>query len=120
MLEPRRADRDFFSGDIKQDMFQYLEYSRCALADITLNFNVAYELNARDRARGFRTTALFRQQTQSPLPFAISSHPGFAYDPEDTEGSRALITRVLTELLVMNPKDSPVQIALAQQAKLGS
>ena len=52
MLEPRRTDKDFFTGDIKQDMFEYLEYSRFALADISgLNFNVAYELGTRHRAR---------------------------------------------------------------------
>jgi hypothetical protein len=27
-LEPHRTDQDFFTGDIKQDMFDYLEYSR--------------------------------------------------------------------------------------------
>jgi len=43
-LESRRTDKDFYSGDIKLEMFQYLEYSRFALADISgLNFNVAYE-----------------------------------------------------------------------------
>src|SRR5262244_664439 len=30
-LEPRRTDKDFFSGDIKLEMFQYLEYSRFVL-----------------------------------------------------------------------------------------
>src|ERR1700759_2175850 len=51
-LDPHRTDEDFFSGDIKLGMFQYLEYSRFALADISgLNFNVAYELGVRHRAR---------------------------------------------------------------------
>src|ERR1700736_288460 len=46
-LEPRRTDTDFFTGDIKLERFQFLEYSRFALADISgLNFNVAYELGA--------------------------------------------------------------------------
>jgi hypothetical protein len=34
-LEPRRTDRDQFAASISQDMFEYLEYSRFALADIT-------------------------------------------------------------------------------------
>jgi tetratricopeptide (TPR) repeat protein len=122
MLEPRRTDKDFFTGDIKQDMFEYLEYSRFALADISgLNFNVAYELGTRHRARE-SGTAIFRQ-TLAPLPFDISSIKAFPYEyqPEDNAGqARALITRVLTESLAMNRKDSPVQIALAQQAKSGN
>ena len=65
-LEPRRTDKDFFSGDIKLEMFQYLEYSRFALADISgLNFNIAYELGARHRAREYGT-AIFRQTQFSP------------------------------------------------------
>src|SRR4051812_47599987 len=60
-LDPRRTDKDFYAGDIKLEMFQYLEYSRFALADISgLNFNVAYELGARHRARE-AGTAIFRQ-----------------------------------------------------------
>jgi tetratricopeptide (TPR) repeat protein len=122
MLEPRRADKDFLAGDIKQDMFEYLEYSRFALADISgLNVNVAYELGARHRVRA-SGTAIFRQ-TQSPLAFDISSIKAFPYEyqPEESaEQARALITRVLIESLAMNRKDSPVQIALAQQAKSGN
>ena len=58
-LEPRRTDKDFFTGDIKLEMFQYLEYSRFALADISgLNFNVAYELGTRHRARESRNRDL--------------------------------------------------------------
>jgi hypothetical protein len=33
-LEPRRTDRDKFAASFSQDMFEYLEYSRFALADI--------------------------------------------------------------------------------------
>src|SRR5215475_13101632 len=121
-LEPHRTDKDFFTGDIKQDMFEYLEYSRFALADISgLNFNVAYELGARHRARE-SGTAIFRQ-TASPLAFDISSIKAFPYEyqPEkNAEQARELITRVLTESLAVNRKDSPVQIALAQQAKEGN
>ena len=121
MLEPHRTDKDFFAGDIKQDMFEYLEYSRFALADISgLNFNVAYELGARHRARE-SGTAIFRQ-TQSPIPFDISSIKAFPYEyePDDNAGqARALIIRVLSESLAINRKDSPVRLALAQQRELG-
>jgi hypothetical protein len=83
-LEPRRTDKDFFSGDIKQEMFQYLEYSRFALADISgLNFNVAYELGARHRAREYGT-AIFRQTQFSP-PFDISSIKAFPYKFEPAD-----------------------------------
>jgi hypothetical protein len=75
-LEPRRTDKDFFTGDIKFEMFQYLEYSRFALADISgLNFNVAYELGTRHRARE-SGTAIFRQIQFAP-PFDISSIKAF-------------------------------------------
>ena len=120
-LEPHRTDKDFFTGDIKQDMFEYLEYSRFALADISgLNFNVAYELGARHRARE-AGTAIFRL-TQGPIPFDISSIKAFPYEyaPADkAEEARALITRVLTESLKINRLDSPVRIALNQQRQSG-
>src|SRR5258708_12217972 len=78
-LEPRRTDKDFYSGDIKLEMFQYLEYSRFALADISgLNFNVAYELGARHRARE-AGTAIFRQGKAAP-PFDISSIKAFPHE----------------------------------------
>ena len=116
-LEPHRTDQDFFAGDIKLDMFRYLEYSRFALADISgLNFNVAYELGARHRVRE-SGTAIFRQ-TGAPLPFDISSIKAFPYEyhPEDNAAeSRQLITRVLTESLVRNNVDSPIRIALDSQ-----
>jgi len=69
-LEPRRTDKDFFAGDIKLEMFQYLEYSRFALADISgINFNVAYELGARHRAREeqrfFARASLLRHSTSA-------------------------------------------------------
>jgi Flp pilus assembly protein TadD len=120
-LEPRRTDRDFFTGDIKFEMFQYLEYSRFALADISgLNFNVAYELGARHRAREYGT-AIFRQAQFAP-PFDISSIKAFPYefDPADKAAeARALITRVLTESLVHNRLDSPVRLALGAQRASG-
>jgi hypothetical protein len=60
-LEARRTDQDFFAGDISQEMFEYLEYSRIALTDITgLNANVFYELGVRHPARE-AGTAISRQ-----------------------------------------------------------
>jgi Flp pilus assembly protein TadD len=121
MLEPRRTDKDFFSGDIKLEMFQYLEYSRFAIADISgLNFNVAYELGARHRARE-SGTAIFRQTQFSP-PFDISSIKAFPYEYEPADQAaeaRKLITRVLTESLVHNRLDSPVRVALGAQLASG-
>jgi Flp pilus assembly protein TadD len=120
-LDPRRTDKDFFTGDIKLEMFQYLEYSRFALADISgLNFNVAYELGVRHRARE-AGTAIFRQSQFAP-PFDISSIKAFPYEyaPADAaEKSRALITRVLTESLIRNRLDSPVRLALMAQRESG-
>jgi Flp pilus assembly protein TadD len=120
-LDPRRTDKDFFTGDIKLEMFQYLEYSRFALADISgLNFNVAYELGARHRARE-SGTAIFRQGSAAP-PFDISSIKAFPYDyqpVEEADKARALITRVLRESLVQNRHDSPVRMALDVQSKSG-
>ena len=120
-LEPRRTDKDFFAGDIKLEMFQYLEYSRFALADISgLNFNVAYELGTRHRARE-SGTAIFRQ-IQFPPPFDISSIKAFPYEFEPADKAaeaRQLITRVLTELLVHNRLDSPVRLALGEQRASG-
>jgi tetratricopeptide (TPR) repeat protein len=116
-LASHRTDQDFFTGDIKMDMFRYLEYSRFALADISgLNFNVAYELGVRHRVRE-AGTAIFRQ-TEAPIPFDISSIKAFPYEyePEDNaSSSRQLITRVLTESLARNNTDSPVRIALDAQ-----
>jgi tetratricopeptide (TPR) repeat protein len=121
-LKPRRTDRDFFAGDIKLEMFQYLEYSRFALADISgLNFNVAYELGARHRAREYGT-AIFRQMQFAP-PFDISSIKAFPYEFEPANKAaeaRDLIKRVLTESLVQNRLDSPVRLALGAQLASGN
>ena len=116
-LEPRRTDRDFFSGDISVEMFNYIEYSRFALADISgLNANVFYELGVRHRSHQ-AGTAIFRQ-TGEAIPFDINNIKAFDYDYQpDTEiaKSRELIVSVLTESLKYNRLDSPVQIALAAQ-----
>jgi tetratricopeptide (TPR) repeat protein len=116
-LEPRRPDADFFGGDIRLEMFNYLEYSRFVLADISgLNFNVAYELGVRHRARE-AGTAIFRQSQFAP-PFDISSIKAFPYEytpPEAAAKSRQLIERVITESLARNRLDSPVRLALGSQ-----
>jgi len=92
-------------------MFQYLEYSRFALADISgINFNVAYELvRAAPRARGGNSdfspgqvflrhstsarSRRFRMNTRRPIAAAQVAE---------------FITGVLTESLVRNRLDSPV------------
>ncbi len=120
-LEARRTDKDFFAGDISHEMFNYLEYSRFALADITgLNANVFYELGHRHRARE-SGTAIFRQ-TDAPIPFDINQIKAFPYEyfPEEQAAeSRELIRRVLTESLQQNRPDSPVRRALAGQKERG-
>lgn len=116
-LEPRRTDRDFFAGDISQEMFEYLEYSRVALADITgLNPNVFYELGVRHRARQ-AGTVIFRQPL-AKIPFDINQIKAFPYEYEpegQARESQQFITRVLTESLAQNRIDSPVQRALLVQ-----
>ncbi len=120
-LQARRTDRDFFAGDISHEMFNYLEYSRIALADITgLNANVFYELGHRHRARA-SGTAIFRQ-TDAPIPFDITQIKAFPYEyfPEDQASeSREMIRRVLVESLRQNRPDSPVRRALAAQTRQG-
>jgi tetratricopeptide (TPR) repeat protein len=116
-LQPARTDKDFFTGDIGQEMFQYLQWSRFALADITgLNANVMYEIGVRHAARQ-SGTAIFRQG-DAPIPFDINHIKAFpySYQPEENaDESRQLIRRVLGESLVQNRLDSPVQIALRAQ-----
>jgi tetratricopeptide (TPR) repeat protein len=119
-LIPKRTDKDFFAGDISQEMFEYLEYSRFAMADISgLNANVFYELGVRHHAHE-AGTAVFRQ-AGSPVPFDINTIKAFdyAYQPaENVPRSREKITKVLTESLRYNRLDSPVQKALlAQRAR---
>jgi tetratricopeptide (TPR) repeat protein len=119
-LVAKRTDKDFFTGDISQEMFEYLEYARFAIADISgLNPNVFYELGVRHRAHD-AGTAVFRQ-VGLPIPFDINSIKAFDYEYQPVENaakSRELITRVLTESLQYNRLDSPVQRALlAQRAR---
>jgi tetratricopeptide (TPR) repeat protein len=116
-LVAKRTDEDFFAGDISQEMFEYLEYSRFALADISgLNANVFYELGVRHRAHE-AGTAIFRQ-AGSPIPFDINTVKAFDYEYQPADNvpkSRELISRVLTESLRYNRLDSPVQKALLVQ-----
>jgi tetratricopeptide (TPR) repeat protein len=116
-LEPRRTDRDFFTGDITVEMFRYLEYSRFVLADITgLNANVFYELGVRHRARQ-SGTAIFRQ-VDVKLPFDISHIKAFPYEyrPEKSaEASRQLIAKVLSQSLLEDKTDNVIRLAIAQQ-----
>jgi tetratricopeptide (TPR) repeat protein len=116
-LRPARTDKDFFSGDIGQEMFQYLNDSRFALVDITgLNANVMYEVGVRHAVRQ-SGTAIFRQG-DATIPFDINHIKAFPYSyrPEkNATEARALIRRVLRESLEQNALDSPVQIALKAQ-----
>lgn len=120
-LGPRRADRDFFTGDIGQEMFEYIEYSRFLLGDISgLNANVFYELGVRHRAHQ-AGTAIFRQ-VDAPIPFDINHIRTFPYEYEPDANiikSQTLITQVLTDSLKQNRLDSPVQIALRAQREHG-
>src|SRR5215510_10668654 len=116
-LQARRTDRDFFTSDISQDMFEYVEYSRIALTDLSgLNPNVMYELGVRHRARA-EGTVIFRQLS-AKLPFDITQIKAFPYEYEpqaEALKSVALITQVLTESLAQNRIDSPVRRALEVQ-----
>jgi tetratricopeptide (TPR) repeat protein len=116
-LEPHRTDKDFFSGDIGQEMFDYLEYSRVALTDITgLNPNVFYELGVRHRAR--QSGTLIFRQLDAKIPFDINQVKAFPYEYEPEEQAREskrVITTVLNESLLENRIDSPVQRALIVQ-----
>jgi tetratricopeptide (TPR) repeat protein len=118
-LDPRRTDRDKFAASISQDMFEYLEYSCFALADITgANPNVFLELGVRYRARESGTVVI--RQNDAPIPFDINQIKAFPYSyapAAAAEQSRRLITEVLEESLSVNRVDSPVRLALrAQQA----
>lgn len=118
-LIPHRTDKDFFSADIGQEMFEYIEYARIALADISsLNANVFYELGVRHRAHQ-AGTAIFRQLDVG-LPFDINHIKAFPYEyepQEHLEKSKQMITQVLTETLTRNKLDSPVRIALMAQQR---
>jgi hypothetical protein len=84
MFEPRRTDRDLFASDITQDMFEYLEYSRMVLTDISCpNENVFYELGVRHRSRG-SGTAIFRQ-AGALIPFDINHIKAFPYEYQPLE-----------------------------------
>lgn len=116
-LEARRTDHDFFAGDINEEMFRYLEYSRLVVADITsLNPNVFYELGARHHARENGTIIL--RQPGTMLPFDIRSVKAFPYEyePEEhAEESRQLVRRVVAGSLIQLRLDSPIQAVIRRQ-----
>ncbi len=116
-LRPVRTDREFHSGHISQEMFEYIEYSRFALADISaINANVFYELGARHRAHE-SGTAIFRHGNAA-IPFDINQIKAFPYtlDPrENLVQSRELVTKVLSNSLERNAWDSPIMLALRAQ-----
>ena len=116
-LQPRRTDKDFFTADINNEMFLYIEYARFAIADISgLNANVFYELGARHHTRE-SGTAIFRQ-AGATVPFDIQTIKAFSYEygtPEKDENARTLISRVLTESLANNRIDSPIRLTLDHQ-----
>jgi tetratricopeptide (TPR) repeat protein len=116
-LRPARTDKDFHTGDIGQEMFQYLQYSRFAVADITgLNANVLYELGVRHSARESGTVIL--RQTNAVIPFDISHIKAFPYDYRPDKNkveARKLIRNVLRASFAQNALDSPVQLALRAQ-----
>jgi tetratricopeptide (TPR) repeat protein len=116
-LEPHRTDKDFFASIINVDMFEYLEYSRLAIADISgLNANVFYELGARHHTQE-SGTAIFRQ-AGATIPFDIQTIKIFPYEfgtPEKEDNARAFIATVLTESLARNRLDSPIRLALGCQ-----
>ncbi|MFL5807916.1 MAG: hypothetical protein ACJ749_00265, partial [Flavisolibacter sp.] len=120
-LKARRTDQDYYTANIDTEMYQYLAYSRFALVDITgLNANVFYELGIRHNSNQ-NGTAIFRQ-TDKPIPFDISHIKAFPYEykpASEIEASKALITKVLTESLIYNRIDSPVQVALMEQKSQG-
>ena len=114
VLQARRTDHDFFSGLITQDMFDYLEFSRLVLADITsLNANVFYELGIRHTLRESGTIIV--RQPGVTLPFDIRMAKAFPYEyqpDESAEESRQLIRKVVAESLVEERLDSPVQATM--------
>lgn len=116
-LEPRRTDHDAFSGSINQDMFEYIMYSRMALADISgSNANALYELGARHALQD-SGTVIMRQKGHG-IPFDIQTIKVFEYDnlsDKAIKESREFITTVLTNSLVKNRLDSPIRQALGRQ-----
>jgi len=116
-LRAVRTDREFHTGDITQDMYEYIAYARFALADITgLNANVFYELGARHHAQE-SGTAIFRLG-DAPIPFDIAQIKAFPYTihpTDEIEESKKLVRRVLTESLARNAWDSPIRKALRVQ-----
>jgi tetratricopeptide (TPR) repeat protein len=120
-LTPHRTDRDFFAGMIPQEMFEYIQHARFAVADVSgLNPNVFYELGVRHSTCG-SGTAIFRQ-LGAPIPYDISQVKAVEYAVEPVEevpASCALVKQVLEESLRQERLDSPVHAALSRQRGYG-
>ncbi len=116
-LKPSRTDEDAFSSSINQDMFDYILYSRLAIADISgSNPNALYELGARHALQDAGTVIL--RQKGHGIPFDIQTIKVFEYDHESDDAianSRNFISKVLTETLKRNRLDSPIRQALSRQ-----
>jgi tetratricopeptide (TPR) repeat protein len=119
LLEPRRTDKDFVTGEITVEMFRYLEYSRMVIADITgLNANVFYELGLRHRGRQSGTAILRQVQYEDKLPFDISHIKAFPYryEPEtDAAKAREDIRRLLENSVREDRTDNLVKMVLQQE-----
>ena len=98
-------------------MFEYIEYSRIVLADISsLNPNVFYELGHRHRAQTAGTVIV--RQVDAPIPFDINQIKAFMYQFEPREAceeSRKEIAKILTASLKQLRLDSPIRQALKAQ-----
>ena len=113
-LIAHRTDHDAFSGSINQDMFEYITYSRMAIADISGgNANAMYELGARHALQDAGTVIL--RQKGHGIPFDIQTIKAFEYDylsDAAITASREAITGILTKSLEKNRLDSPIRQAL--------
>lgn len=116
-LIPKRADKEFYTGSISKTMFELIEYSRMALADISgINGNVLYELGARHDSSS-SGTAIFRLSGTS-IPFDIKDMRSFPYkyNPfEEVKKSKELVTKILQNSVSNNTIDSPIYLALQKQ-----
>ena len=116
-LIPKRADKEFYSGSISETMFEFIQYSRMSLADISgLNANVFYELGARHSSNS-SGTAIFRL-SDSSIPFDIKDLRAFPYKYNpftEIEKSKKLVKEILENSLKSNVIDSPIYLFLHRQ-----
>ena len=105
-LEARRTDKDFFAGDISYEMFNYLEYSRFALADITgLNANVFYELGL---AHALKKPVVLVSSNEEDVPFDLHHIRVIYYNVTDPFWGTKLIEKVAENILsaIRNPEEA--------------